>query len=268
MYRLTNNICHMKGQEMKNNYILTYNINAWLPVAPKISFAEKLEVFSNYVKELYGEPAVIMLQEMIAGRGQKFLKVLKNVFSEYEVITPAFDYYKHPQSIMAVTLIRKDILEDYTIEVIDTELPNRVNSVLANLKGIPYRIVNTHMVQVTNFENRAPWYIMERQRLHYEIWKLLMQEAEKNKTENTIIAGDFQERETDSHISHISNMGYRMARTRQATVNNAFFGENHIDHIMFSASAYQKLKPLSIMVDTSEVGRLSDHAMVYAACVS
>ena len=253
---------------MKNNYILSYNLNGWMPVNRKNTFSEKIKSFASYTKELYGEPAIIMLQEMIAGRGQKFLVLLKNVFPKYEVITPAFDYFKHPQSIMAVTLIRKDILDGFSVEVVDAEMPNRINCVFANMRGELYRIINTHMVQVANHKNTADWYVQDRLRLHLNMWNLILTEARKHKAENTIIAGDFQERKTAIHIRKISQMGYMMAGTRQATVNNLFFTDNHIDHIIFSPSAYKKMKPIGIMVDNSEVGNLSDHAMVYAACIS
>ena len=122
------------------------------------------------------------------------------------------------------------------------------------------------MVQIVNFQNQATWYIKERLRLNFRMWDLILKEAENHKADNVVIAGDLQEKKTAPHICQLSHMGYMMAGTRQATVCNTFFTEDHIDHIMFSPNAYKLMQPVSVMTDNSEFGNWSDHVLVFAAC--
>lgn len=250
---------------MKNNNILSYNLNGWCPVNKTISYKKKINRFAAYVRELYGEPMIIMLQEMLAGKDQQFLKQLKNEFSGYEVITPSFDYHQHYKSIMVVTLIRKDVLGNYTVKVLDDELPNRINYVIASIANVEYRILNVHCVQSMNFRNRAAWYIEDRTKKKKRMWQHLIDEANNHSDSNVIIAGDLQENKEGVHIKEIISKGYIMADTCQVTINNNFFSEDHIDHIIFSRGAYDELNP-AVFVDDSKIGNLSDHALVYATC--
>ena len=252
-----------------NNFILSYNLNAWMPVNTKLTMEDKIVKLKSYIYGTYGLPAVIMLQEVMAGRGREFLNAIELNFSNYEVITPAsFDYRKHSRSIMCVTLIRRDILGSYTTKVLDSELPNRINYVIANIAGNEVRFLNTHIVQTACLKNQAKWYIQDRFIKKARMWDLLHDEAEAYKDYCVVIGGDLQENKFARNVIKLSKLGYKLAGTRQATVMNDVLAEDRIDHILFSESAYELFKPVGVMVDTSEVGNLSDHALVYAACLA
>lgn len=253
---------------MKNNYILSYNLNGWCPVDRSISYEGKIRNFSSYVKELYGEPLVIMLQEVLAGKNQKFLNLLRTLFSGYVLITPDFDYDTHYRSIMTVTLIRNDALKGYTVQKFDSELPNRTNYLIANIEGKEYRLINTHIVQTVNFKNKAAWYIEERKRLKEKQWELLLAEAESNKNSKVIIGGDMQEAPSGKHLKELAKIGYGKLCLHHATVNNDFFYGNDdcIDQIIFSNSASLEMKPIAVFVDNIQIGIWSDHALIFAAC--
>lgn len=262
-----------------NNYVVSANQNAWCPVNREMTYEERLRAFSLYVKGLYGKPVVLFLQEIMAGKGQKYLTVLRDEFSEYEMITnPAFDYFEHYRSIMNVTLIRKDALRGYSVDgaagrSVDTpeiNLPNRIVHVTANLNGNIVELYNVHICQTVNFKNKPAWFIEQRKRAAKAQWDYLLKEAESKRDEAVIIGGDMQENIiSGSHLCKLVRAGYKSMKSRTATVNNEFFDRNHshIDTILFSREADAKLNPVTVFVDKRKVGTLSDHAILIAACV-
>lgn len=256
---------------MKNNDIVSFNMNAWMPVDRGSTYEEKINNFGVYVKQLCDGtlPRVICLQEVIAGKGGTYLEVIKKKFSEYEVITPVFDFEKHYKSIMSVTLIRKDILDDYTVKVLDDEcLPNRVNYVVADIKGVLLRIINIHVPQIVNFKHKATWYIDERKKLNEKMWRLLKEEAIKYKDAKLIIVGDFQESSDGPNITKLKEAGYGVCASKNPTVDNDFFLEKCIDHIIFSDSAIKTLRPITLLTNSAVLGKLSDHCILYAVCTN
>ena len=288
---------------MKNNYVVSANQNAWCPVNREMTYEERLRAFSLYVKGLYGKPVVLFLQEIMAGKGQKYLAVLREEFPEYELITnPAFDYHEHYRSIMNVTLIRKDALKGYSVdgaagylgdgaigcsegevtdysgggatgcsmEALEIVLPNRIVHVTANLNGNIVELYNVHICQTVNFKNKPAWFIDQRKRAAKAQWDYLLKEAESKRDEAVIIGGDMQENIiSGGHLCKLARLGYKSLKSRTATVSNEFFGRehSHIDTILFSKKADEKLNPVTVFVDKSKVGTLSDHAILIAACV-
>lgn len=250
---------------MKNNYI-SYNLNGWMPVNRTFSYEQKLRKFAAYIKETYEEPICIMLQEMLGGKNGKYLNLLISMFPEYELILPAgFDYAKHFKSIMAVTLVRRDALGSYKVLELDSELPNRICYVVAELNGVETHIINSHLAQVQNFRYQADWYIAERTRLHSQQWVLLHGVLSKNKEANVIFAGDMQENKTDTNLSKLKDCGYIISgASGTKTVRNSFFNvESCIDHIILSPGARASLgAEIEIVYDNSGVGKYSDHTLL------
>lgn len=255
---------------MKNNSncIVSFNMNAWLPVNRSLSLEEKISNFAVYVQSLCDTPMIICLQEMFAGKGGTYLKLLEKEFPEYEVISPAgFDFKKHYKSIMCVTLILKDALNNYTVNVLDDEcLPNRVNYIIADINGVCVRIINVHIPQiVVGFKTRPVWYRNKRKKLNEEMWRLLVDEAKAYKDAELLIAGDFQESYDGSNIAKLKEVGYGVYTGEHLTVD--IFPEN-IDHIIFSKPAVETLNPITLLTDSSVVGKLSDHGILYAVCTN
>lgn len=250
---------------MNNNYI-SYNLNGWMPVNRNLSYEQKIRKFSAYIKETYEEPIVIMLQEMVAGNKGKFLGLLRCLFPEYELIVPAgFDYAKHYKSIMAVTLVRRDALGNYRVVELDTELPNRMCYLIADLNGHETHVINSHLVQLQNLRNQANWYIAERKRLKNQQWGLLHDVLHKNKNANVVFAGDMQERKKADNLKKLFEDGYIVSGAAAAkTVKNSFFNvESCIDHIILSRSQRALLgNTTEILYDNSYVGTYSDHTLL------
>lgn len=256
---------------MKNDCIVSFNMNAWLPVDRSLSYKSKIINFSAYVKRLCNGmlPKVICLQEVIAGKEQIYLDFIKKEFSAYEVITPVFDFEKHYKSIMSVTLICKNVLNDYTVEILDDKcLPNRVNYVVADIEGTLFRIINIHVPQIVNFKNKAAWYIHERKRFNEIMWKRLEEESIKYKDARVLIAGDFQESSDGSNIAKLKAAGYGVYASKSLSTDDIFSSEKCIDHIIFSDSAIETLRPITTFTDSSVLGRLSDHCILYAVCAN
>ena len=253
--------------EKKTNNIITYNINGHRPVNNAITFQQKIKDTVCYIRRTYDLPLIIMLQEMIAGRNIKYLTQLRVLFPEYELIMPAgFDYVKHYKSIMAVTLVRRDVLGSYRVEELDIELTNRICYTIADIKGLgEIHIINSHLVQVQNFRYQADWYIAERRRLHNQQWDLLHDALHNNKDANVIFAGDLQECKASTNLSKLKEDGYIISGASGIkTVKNNFFSEEScIDHILISPGVRSALgEDTEILYDNSGQGKYSDHTLL------
>lgn len=250
----------------RNNSIICYNVNGHRPVNKTISFDQKLKDTAKDIKATYGLPLIVMFQEILAGCNNKFLASLRSLYPEYELFVPAgFDYGKHFKSIMSVTLIRRDALGSYRVVELDSELPNRMCYVVAELNGVETHIINSHLAQIQNFKYQANWYIEERRRLHNQQWELLREELHNNKDANVIFAGDMQESKISSNLNKLMEDGYIVSGAFGTnTVRNNFFNEEScIDHIILSTSARIAFgKDAEIIYDNSDVGKCSDHTLL------
>lgn len=250
----------------KNNCIITYNQNGYKPVNKIITFEQKLKDTAKDIKATYGLPAIIMLQEILAGKNMKFLNLLKVLYPEHELILPTgFNYSRHYKSIMSVTLIRRDVLGSYRVVELDPELCNRTCYCIAELDGIETHILNVHMVQIQNFKYQADWYIAERKRLHEQQWNLLYDALYVNKEANVIFAGDMQESKSSANLKKIEEEGYIISgASGTKTVKSVFFKEEAcIDYIILSSEARSALgKENEIIYDNSGVGKYSDHMLL------
>lgn len=243
--------------------IITQNLNGWMPVNRAITYGYKLHTFASYLKNMGDLPEIVFFQEMIAGVKQKYLTQLKKEFPEYEIIPPEFDYKAHYKSIMVVTLIRRDILDGYTVIYPEVQLLNRLNYVVAVIKGEKFRLINVHAPQIVNLQKEAPWYSNLRRIQYREIWQWLHNEAGINRNEKVLIGGDLQESSKGTNVVELMAMGYKRPGEFADTVCNNFFSEKQIDHLLFSESANEYFKP-TIVIDNALVGTLSDHGMLYA----
>lgn len=250
----------------RNNSIICYNENGHRPVNKAISFEQKLRDTAQDIKNTYGSPLLILLQEVLAGRNMKFINLLRVLYPEYELILPTgFDYITHFKSIMSVSLVRRDALGSYKVVELDSELPNRTCYFVAELNGVKTHIINSHLAQVQNFRYQADWYIAERTRLHSQQWVLLHDVLSKNKEANIVFAGDMQESKTSTNLSKLKEDGYIISgASGTKTVRNSFFNaELCIDHIILSPSARASLgAETEIVYDNSGVGKYSDHILL------
>lgn len=250
---------------MKNKYIIvTYNINAWIPINKTISYKEKISQMVAYIKAVYPNAPYITLQEVLPGKNKQYLKQIQNAFQEgYEMILPIFDVNVHWKSILTITLIRKDILNGYTVEEMPGDyLKNRITYTVADTSHGVFRIMNIHVPQIANFKNKVAWYIKERVDIHNKMWNAIISEAEEYKDEKFIICGDMQESINGPHISLLKAWGYHEITKGMPTIYNNAFRSECIDHIFFSESAKEVFQPGEVVADTMQVGVLSDHALL------
>lgn len=254
----------------KNNCIISYNVNGYRPINKTITFQQKLKDMAKDIRDTYGLPLIIMFQEILAGRNMKYLDLIRCLYPEYELILPVgFDYETHYRSIIAVTLVRRDVLGSYRVIELDSELPNRVCYIAAELKGLgDFRILNIHLVQTQNLEFQAKWYVLDRKRLKEHQWNLLHNELNYIRELNVIFAGDMQESKNSPNLNKLIKDGYIVSgASGTRTVRNSFFDqEYYIDHIIFSSRAIAALGDgTEIIYDNSGVGKYSDHTLL---CIS
>lgn len=250
---------------MKNKYIIiTYNINAWTPINKTLSYKEKISQMVAYIKAVYPNAPILTLQEVLAGKNKQYLRQIQDAFQEeYEMIVPIFDVNVHWKSILTITLIRKDILNSYTVEELSGDyLKNRITYTVADTSYGNLRILNCHVPQIANFRNKAAWYIKERVDIHNKMWDAIISEAEKYKDEKFIICGDMQEGVSGPHVSLLKALGYHEITKGVPTIYNNAFRSECIDHIFFSESAMNVFQPGEVVADASQVGVLSDHALL------
>ncbi len=248
-----------------SKHIVTYNINAWMPVNTSMSYRMKISQVAAYIKRTYINASIINLQEVLPGKEGKHLKQIRDAFQEegYEMIQPIFDVNVHWKSVLTITLIRKDILNSYTVEELSGDyLKNRITYTVADTSYGNLRILNCHVPQIANFRNKAAWYIKERIDIHNKMWDAIISEAEKYKDEKFIICGDMQEGVSGPHVSLLKALGYHEITKGMPTIYNNAFRSECIDHIFFSESAKEVFQPGEVLVDTMQVGVLSDHALL------
>ena len=247
--------------------IISYNINGWKPVS-SLSYLDKIKTVGKYILDTYKEslPAVIGLQETIAGTDAKFLSDLdQELGGNYNIFTPPnFDHLTHHRSIMNVTLVRKDLIVK-EVSPIGSILPNRIFHVVVLIDGRPVHVINYYAVQIQNFRGKADWYILDRTVKHEELWRALLLSAETFKDDFVILLGDLQENSKNGkNILKLSEMGYCEKVAGFPTVRNDFFCEQSIDHIFYSRKAFELFKPSSFALDGNLLGEVSDHSMLIA----
>lgn len=253
------------------NLFLSQNMNSWCSQSD-LSLAEKIDLFSDYLKKKYmnDEVAVINLQEVIGGRGGLYLNALQKAFPGYDIITPiSFDHLKHHKSLINVTLIRKNL--GYMPIRFDSCLPNRVVYLKVWLKDnpVPIRIMNVYAVQTAMFsQGAASWYVSKRNELKEELWSAVLEEAERCH-DPLIICGDLQEGSTGKHIQKLTEMGFKEKNGGFfPTVRNDIFKEKSIDHFLYNQKAWEEFYPVSMELDANLLDELSDHVLLAATSAS
>lgn len=248
--------------------IISYNLNGWKPIS-SLSYSDKIKTWGKYINNTYNGalPAIIGLQEFIAGTGAKYLSEMGQALDgNYTLLTPPdFNHLEHRRSIMNLTMIRKD-LEIKGVQVIESELPNRIFDVVVLIDGQLVHLINYYAVQVQNFKGKADWYIKDRRAKHEDLWQALLASADFLKDECVVILGDFQEnsKKDGKKIYKLTEMGYCEKVTGFPTVRNEFFSEQSIDHIFYSKKAFEVFKPSSFALDGNLLGDVSDHSMLVA----
>lgn len=243
--------------------IISFNFNSWKPVAENISYREKIKQFAVYVRNKYGDAAIIAMQEFITGGG-KYIDELYQAFNkDYYVVTPPlFDYRDHPKSLVSITLLRKSVVNRYEVKNLGKCLPNRVSYVIAWMDGKPWSIMNIYAVQIANFTGKADSYIADRKDSHKKLWDEIIAEAKIQSNGRVIVLGDFQESSEESHVKELYNVGYREVNKGFPTIRNDFFTERNIDHILFSNAAWDDFNPVGFALDGDLIDELSDHCLL------
>ncbi len=244
------------------NKFISFNFNSWKPVA-QINHNTKIEKLAEHIRDKYGEPTVIGIQEFITGGG-KYLDALVDAFDgKYYVVTPpSFDYRSHKRSLVTVTLLHKNAVERYTTIDIGSCLPNRTVYVKAYICGEPWLIMNCYMVQIVNFTGKTDWFISQRQEQKNDLWSEIMSELTSQKDARMVALGDFQESSDSSHIKALGEMGYKEVTAGFPTVHNNFFDEKNIDHILLSKKAWDDFNPVGFALDGNVIDEISDHSLL------
>lgn len=251
------------------NILLSQNMNSWISQSD-LSLAEKIDLFSDYLKKKYrnlAEVVVINLQEVIGGGDGLYLNALQKAFPGYDIITPiSFNHLQHHKSLMNVTLVREGL--GYMPIRFDSCLPNRIVylKVWLNDNPTPIRIMNVYSVQTAVFsKGAAPWYIFKRKEQKEELWSAVLAEAERCRHDPLIICGDMQESSTGKHIQKLTEMGFKEKNgSFFPTVRNEIFTEQCIDHLLYNEKAWKICYPVSIEHDANLLDVLSDHVLLAA----
>lgn len=227
----------------KDKFIISWNLAGFAWKISEERWGDRLERACDYIKETAPDAWVMGLSEVIPGKGNKYIDILKKEFPNYHIILPKA-YADNYRSAINVLLVNKEGYHDHTVRTLD----NLEDSLLYNYIGLDcdygyYRILSVHMPH-TNNDDRPKWY----QRNRYELRKVF-----ENTIKETCAA---YRRETDvqyifmgdlnatpdgcfvkSLVGPVNPMLFDATRGGDREVptwSNPEYSKNHIDYICYS----------------------------------
>jgi len=250
------------------NRIININFNFYCPVS-SMSFKEKICSIVAYIKSHVGEADIFSIQEFAAGKNLQFLHLLEKLLPEYQIILPrGVDVKKHPQTLLSLLIIRKKILGEYKVRVIEPDRPNRIVYFEGELKfenggevtREHQRIIVCHIPQIVNLSKQGYYYRCNQIESAARIRQEILKEVKKYANDNFILVGDFQESQDGENIKALKNEGLILVDEDRETVNNQFFAKNNrIDHIFVNKN--NNIKPNRVFTEWhSEL----DHCLLIA----
>ena len=227
------------------------NYNTYHPVSD-ISYSNKIKAHANMILDKGGTLPIIITNETIAGRENKYLSEISSAFKDlendtdkYDIITPPnWNPELHPKSIFTSIMVPTSVKHSTLPHIRSRFLRNRFVAEEIIINNIPITVIAVHMVQTAIFSSGASsQYIIKRKQLQSELWMELKYYVKAKTKEPTIVCGDFQERSDGKNMLFLKELGYReLFPDWMPTTNNEAFPEKNIDHILFSPSAFALLK--------------------------
>ena len=229
-------------------YIVSFNIGGWAWTITKESWKDRLKRACECIKKEAPDAWIIGLSEVIPGKEEKYIDVIRKEFPEYVVVLPEA-YKNNYKSAINVLLINQEGYHNHNTRTLD----NLEDSLLYNYVAIDtdygyYRVLNAHMPHTCN-EERPEWYQQKREELRAVFEKSISETCMAYKREpdmQFIFMTDANASPENAFIQKLSGAvdpslfnATRTGDRKIATWKNPEYTNNHIDYIHNSIYHYQ-----------------------------
>lgn len=148
----------------KEKYIVSWNLAGWNWKLSNEKWGDRLARACDYIKEVAPDAWLIGLSEVIPGKEDKYIGIIKQKFPNYIVVMPEA-YSENYRSAINVFLINREGYHEHRVRTLD----HLEDSLLYNYLAIDsnygyFRVLNAHMPHTCN-EDRPKWYQASRKEL-------------------------------------------------------------------------------------------------------
>lgn len=240
----------------------------------KESWESRLKKACNCIKKQAPDAWFIGLSEVIAGKDEKYINIIREEFPNYITVLPKA-YKNDYRSAINVLLINKEGYHNHSVRTLtgleDSLLYNYVD---VNTDYGEYRLLSAHIPHTCN-ENKPEYYQQKREKLRAVFEKSISETCIAYRREpdiQFIFMTDANASPESSFIQKLSGAvnpplfnATRTGDRKLATWNNPEYMNNHIDYIFYSMGSM--IAPVidayyNDIIDVPISEKISDHAII------
>jgi hypothetical protein len=261
--------------EMKNEkYIVLHNLAGWAWSLTDETWENRLRRCCECIKESAPDAWLIGLSEVIPGTGNKYIKIIEQVFANYVVVLPK-GYDTNYRSAINIFLINKNGYHSHSTHTLEGLEDSLLYNYLAieSIYGV-FHVLNLHMPHTCNGD-KSKWYQNNRKQLRDDFEEAVTNACNTYRTEPDIpfiIMTDANATPEDGFIKKLSGplnpMLFNATKKedrRIPTWRNHSYSPSHIDYIMYSMGSL-KSRVIDIypneIIDTPINQHISDHVII------
>lgn len=255
-------------------YIVSFNVAGWAWSITKELWNDRLKRACDCVKKEAHDAWLIGLSEVIPGKNDKYIDLIREEFPNYITVLPK-GYKKNYRSAINVLLINKEGYHDHNARTLDgLEDSLLYNYVAINTDYGYFRVLNVHIPHTCN-EDRPEWYQQQRKDLRaefeYSITEICVAHREE-KDMQFIFMTDANASPESLFIQRLSGTinpplfnAMRIGDRNLPTWKNPKYKNKHIDYIFYGVGCV--MAPVidvyyNDIIDSSISEKISDHAII------
>ncbi|MGN9020023.1 hypothetical protein ACTNBM_13375 [Lachnospiraceae bacterium HCP1S3_C3] len=261
---------------MNEKYIVSFNVAGFAWTATNESWVDRLRRTCDYLRKDAPDAWLIGLSEVLPGRDNKYIDLIKNRFPDYIIVLPKA-YKNNYRSAINILLINREGYLNHNTRTLD----GLEDSLLYNYVGIDtsygyYRVLNAHIPHTCN-KDRPGCYQKEREQLRvlyeqsvYETCMTYRREPDIQfifmTDANASPESPFIQKLSGSVNPPLFNATRIEDMNRATWINSRYMNiHNHLDYIFYSMGTV--MAPVidvyyNDIIDAPITQKLSDHALV------
>ena len=259
----------------KEKYIISWNLAGYAWKATKEAWGDRLKRACKCIKTEAPDAWLIGLSEVIPGKDNKYLDILRGEFQGYVMVLPKA-YRKDFRSAISVLLINEEGYKKHNTRILD----GLGDSLLYEYVDIDtdygyYRVMNTHLPHTCN-ENKQERYQQSRKDLRKKFEEAILSECEAYRIDpdvQFILLADANASPRSTFIYELAgefnnpmlfNATKRTDRDLPTWINPNY-GENHIDYIFYGmGSMFGEVVNIYFneIISSPIDNKISDHAII------
>ena len=255
-------------------YIVSFNIAGYAWKITKEYWRDRLKRACNCIKKQAPDAWIIGLSEVIAGKDEKYIDVIREEFPNYITVLPKA-YKNNYRADINVLLINKEGYHNHSVRTLtgleDSLLYNYVD---VNTDYGEYRLLNAHIPHTCN-ENKSEHFQQKRKELRAVFEKSISKTCMAYRREadiQFIFITDANASPESSFIQKLSGVvnpplfnATRTGDRKLPTWYNSEYINNHIDYIFYGMGSM--MAPVidiyyNDIIDVPILEKISDHAII------